>query len=52
MSCDEKIHAARDKRKLREERERIEADRIRKENEPIAVPDWPMKKPADVPEKA
>lgn len=51
MTCDEKIHAARDKRKLREERERIEAERIRRENEPISVPDWPVKKPANVPQQ-
>ena len=52
LTCDEKVHAARDKRQRREERERIEAERIRRENEPIPVLDWPVKKTEDVPHKA
>lgn len=50
MSCDEKIHIARDKTEKRKRQEQEE--RERREAERIAAPEWPMPKKVEVPNEA
>lgn len=50
MSCDQKVHIQRDKTEKRKSQEQEE--RERREAERIAVPDWPMPKPVEVPHEA